>query len=111
MNKLQSKRLTLACFTLLAVVGVPAVAQEKPEPAKMSKTMTLTGCLNKGEREQHYTFTDLKTGRKMTVTGPADLEKHSSNHTVKITGARTGDVFDVTKVEHVSPTCEAKPAK
>jgi hypothetical protein len=44
----------------------------------------------------------------MTVTGPADLEKHSSNHTVKITGSRTGQVFDVTKVEHVSPTCEVE---
>jgi hypothetical protein len=110
MNKLQRQRLTFTCLTLLTV-GIPAVAQEKPEPAKLSKTMTLTGCLNKGERPQHYTFTDLKTGRKMTVTGPADLEKHSGNHTVKITGARTGDVFDVTKVEHVSPTCEAKSAK
>jgi hypothetical protein len=110
MNKANRPLFILAPFLLLAG-GLPAIAQEHPEPAKKSKEMTLTGCLNKGERADHYTFTDLKTGRKMTVTGPADLEKHSSNHTVKITGARTGQVFDATKVEHVSPTCEAKSAK
>ena len=110
MNKAHILLLTISSFALLTV-GNTAVAQDKPEPAKKSKEMTLTGCLNKGERENHYTFTDLKTGRKMTVTGPADLEKHSSNHTVKITGSRTAKVFGATKVEHVSPTCEAKAAK
>ena len=108
MKKATKPLLALASLALLTGV---AVAQDKPEPAKKSKEMTLTGCLNKGDRENHYTFTDLKTGRKMTVTGPADLEKHASNHTVKITGSRTAQVFDVTKVEHVSPTCEAKGAK
>jgi hypothetical protein len=108
MNKATNLVLTLAS---LALLNGTALGQEKPEPAKKSKEMTLTGCLNKGERENHYTFTDLKTGRKMTVTGPADLEKHSSNHTVKITGSRTAKVFGATKVEHVSPTCEAKAAK
>src|SRR5690349_9150623 len=107
MNQISRPRMTFACLCLLTF-GIPAVAQDKPEHAKKGKEMTLTGCLNKGEREDHYTFTDLKTGRKMTVTGPADLQKHSSNHTVKITGSRTGQVFDVTKVEHVSPTCDAE---
>jgi hypothetical protein len=107
MNQINRPRITLACFCLLTF-GIPAIGQDKPQPAKKGKETTLTGCLNKGERENHYTFTDLKTGRKMTVTGPADLEKHSSNHTVKITGSRTGQVFDATKVEHVSPTCDAE---
>ena|SRR5688572_12646434 len=102
--------LLLPAVALLAS-AISAPAQEKPEPAKKSKEMTLTGCLNKGEQTNHYSFVDQKNGNKMTVTGSADLEKHSSNHTVTITGSRTGQVFNVTKVEHVSATCEAKPTK
>jgi len=96
---------------LLVALAVPAIAQDKPEPAKKSRTMTMTGCLNKGEREDHYSFTDKKSGSKMTVTGLPDLAKHANNHTVKITGYKTADVFNVTKVEHVSPTCDATPSK
>lgn len=102
---------SLSIPLMLAVLAIPAAAQDKPEPAKKSKTMTLTGCLNKGERAEHFSFTDMKDGSKMTVTGPADLAKHSSNHTVKLTGHKTADVFNVTKIEHVSPTCDAKAAK
>src|SRR5436189_5468558 len=102
--------LSLSAPITLVALAVPAYAfqQDKPETAKKSKTITITGCLNKGEREDHYAFTDTKDGTKMTVTGPADLAKHASNHTVKITGYKTGEVFNVTKVEHISPTCEAK---
>ena len=105
------KNLRMICgHASLLLLAIPAVPQQ-PEPAKKTPETTITGCLNKGERENHYTFTDLKTGRNMTVTGPADLQKHASNHTVKITGSRTSDVFNVTKVEHVSPTCQATASK
>lgn len=107
------KKILLACapLALLATSNVAFAQEEHPEPAKKSKKMTLTGCLNTGERENHFSFTDTKSGKEIIVTGPADLQKHSSNHTVKITGYETGDVFNVTKVEHVSPTCEAKPTQ
>jgi hypothetical protein len=82
--------------------------QDAPKPAK-GKEMTMTGCLTKAaDVPQHYSFTDQNTGRKWTVTGPADLEKHSTNHTVRITGHTAAKVFNVTKVEHVAATCEAK---
>jgi len=102
---------SLSTPVLLIGLAIPAGAEDKPEAAKKSKTMTLTGCLNKGEREDHYSFTDKKDGSKMTVTGAPDLAKHSTNHTVKITGYKTADVFNVTKVEHVSPTCDTSAAK
>jgi hypothetical protein len=93
----------------IALLGVALCsAEEHDKPAKSGKTMTMTGCLNKGEMTNHYSFTDQKTGKMMTVTGSADLEKHSSNHTVKLTGSHTAKVFNATKVEHVAPTCEAK---
>jgi hypothetical protein len=106
------KTILLTCAPVaLFALATPALAQDTPEPAKKSKEMTYTGCLNKGERENHFSFTDLDTGKKLNVTGKADLQKHSANHTVKITGHETAKVFNVTKVEHVSPTCEAKPSK
>jgi hypothetical protein len=105
------KLANLALGAALALFGTAAFGQDAPAPAK-GKERTLTGCLNKGaDQPQHYTFTNQQNGRKMTVTGPAELEKHSANHTVKITGTMTNKVFNVTKVEHVDAKCEAKAEK
>ena len=51
MKQAKKAFLTFASFTLLTG-WIPAVAQEKPEPAKKSREMTLTGCLNKGEQRE-----------------------------------------------------------
>lgn len=72
---------------------------------------TLTGCLNKGTGST-YELTDEGTGVKTTVSGSSDLEKHSANHKVRLTGAvKTGDTgkatFEVTKLEHISASCTA----
>jgi hypothetical protein len=92
----------------MLLLALGAFAQDAPQPAK-GKERTMTGCLNKGaDVAQHYLFTNQQNGRKLTVTGSADLEKHSANHTVKITGTMTNKVFNVTKLEHVAATCEAK---
>ena len=98
-----------SCAAML-LFGLVAFAQDAPQAAK-GKERTMTGCLTKGaDQPQHYNFTNQQNGRKMVVTGPADvaLEKHSANHTVRITGSMTNKVFNVTKVEHVAATCEAK---
>lgn len=100
----------LASMILLSSAFVFAQGDKSPAPAKGSQ-MTMTGCLNKAaDQPQHYSFVDQASGKKWTVTGPADLQKHSSNHTVRLTGAETAKVFAATKVEHVAATCEAKGA-
>jgi hypothetical protein len=93
---------------MLIFAGTATTQQTDPSKTKSraAEEVTMTGCLNKGEMENHYAFTDMKTGKKMTVTGPANLEKHSANHTVKLTGSQTAKVFNATKVEHVAATCE-----
>ena len=92
----------------LAVASAAPQDAQAPKPAE-GKTQTMTGCLNKGKDvAQHYSFTDQATGKTLTVTGPADLEKHSANHTVRLTGNMTAEVFKATKVEHVAATCDAK---
>jgi len=94
----------------LFVLGTAGLAQEQKAPkADEGKQMTMTGCLTKGaDIPQHFTFVDQKSGRKWTVTGPAELEKHAANHTVRITGSPTAKVFNVTKIEHVASTCDPK---
>jgi hypothetical protein len=106
-----AKRLMFTSGILGALLfsGTAGVAQVDTPKRGQEKEMTMTGCLTKGaDVAQHFTFVDQKTGRKWTVTGQADLEKHSSNHTVTITGKPTAKVFQVTKLEHVSATCQAK---
>lgn len=94
----------------LLFLGTTAIAQEEKAPKGEGKQMTMTGCLTKGTSDipQHYTFVDLKSGRKYTVTGTMNMEKHADNHTVRITGMQTAKVFNVTKLEHVSETCDPK---
>jgi hypothetical protein len=71
----------------------------------------MTGCLNK-DSSGAYTLTDEKTGTKTAVSGPGDLEKHSANHTVTLTGTEKKDpngkvIFEVAKIQHVSASCKA----
>jgi hypothetical protein len=79
---------------------------------RLNKDATMTGCLNK-DASGNYTLTDENTGVKTTVIGP-DLEKHSSNHKVTLTGTTKADtsgksVFEVSKIQHVSTSCKAPP--
>ena len=100
-------KLTIAMLAL-AALGMAQQA-EKGRSESTGKQTMMTGCLTKGaDQPQHYTFVDQATGKKWTVTGPADLEKHSANHTVEIMGTATAKVFNVTALKHISPTCEAK---
>jgi hypothetical protein len=70
----------------------------------------MTGCLSK-DASGGYTLADEKTGAKTMVTGPSDLEKHSANHKVTLTGTSKMDsgktVFNVTKIQHVAAECKA----
>ena len=92
--------------TAMLLFGLVALAQDPPQAAKGNER-TLTGCLAKGaDVAQHYKFTDQDSGREVTVTGAQNMEKHVG-HTVRITGSMTNKVFNVTKMEHVSETCEA----
>lgn len=88
------------------LIGVGAAGQDGEH--NKGQEMTMTGCLTKAaDVPEHFSFVDQKSGKRWTVTGPADLQKHAANHTVRITGTATAKVFTVSKVEHVSATCEA----
>src|SRR5215210_2916848 len=96
---------------LLCAATVFAQADSETRATGKGQEMTMTACLNKAKDvPQHYSFVDQKTGKKWTVTGAPDLEKHSANHTVTLTGAETAKVFAVSKIQHVAATCDAKAA-
>jgi hypothetical protein len=110
------KTIILSCASVIALVAGSVAMLYGQAPEKGTKgEETLTGCLNKGPTSSEYTFTDQRTGNEITVTGPSDLEKHSTNHTVRLTGKMTSEggkrMFDVTKIEHVSATCQPSTKK
>ena len=100
----------LAAALLFAGLSFNVGAQDQNKQAQPASDETsITGCLTKSDAES-YTLTDEKSGAKTKVTGPAALEKHSTNHKVTLTGSAKKDndgnpVFEVTKIKHISPTC------
>jgi len=88
--------------------------REKNQRDRLKDETTMTGCLSK-DNSGTYTLTDETTGVKTTVTGPSDLEKHSANHKVALTGATKTDasgksVFEVSTIKHISASCKT-PSK
>ena len=109
MKKLQ--RMTWIAAVGLIVSGFFAVRISAQERDRMKNETTMTGCLAKSSAG-NYTLTDEKTGAKTTVTGPSDLEKHSANHKVTLTGVAKTDtsgnqVFEVSKIQHIAASCKA----
>ena len=71
---------------------------------------TMTGCLSRGGSPGFYLLREERTGLATTVAGSDDLEKYSAGSKVRLTGRlireEGRDVFRVTNVEQLSPTCE-----
>jgi hypothetical protein len=73
-------------------------------------TTTMIGCLSRGGSPGFYLLQEEKTGLSTTVAGSDDLEKYAAGSKVRLTGRLVReegrDVFRVTNVEQLSPTCE-----
>jgi hypothetical protein len=97
------------CMTVFA--QAPQAQDDKNQRDRAANGSAITGCLSK-DTSGGYVIADEKTGAKTTVMGSTDLEKHSANHKVTLTGAAKSDpsgkqVFEVSKVTHVSDSCKA----
>ena len=114
MRLLKRATLLLSAAVLLAGLSSSVFAQAKDDNQQADRQKnetTITGCLTK-DASGGYTLADEKTGTKSPVTGPADLEKHSANHKVTLTGMAKTDtsgksVFEVTKIQHIAAECKA----
>jgi len=102
----------LACAFLTATFSV-VMAQEPDRDKKPAEgTAQMTGCLSKST-DGSYVLKNETDGKQVTVTGSADLEKHSANHKVKLHGTEKMEggksVFQVQKIEHLASSCPASP--
>src|SRR5207237_10213495 len=101
--------LPIAAGLLLSAFSMGMYAQDAEQGKEKSQASmtTMTGCLTK-DASGSYMLTDETTGTKTKVSGVSDLEKHSANHKVTLTGSSKADaagkqVLDATKREHVAP--------
>jgi hypothetical protein len=103
-----------AIATVAVALAFGQDPQKQPGQAEKGRAAekggAITGCLTKGDSAGQYNLATAG-GQKVTVTGPADLDKHAQNHTVKLTGSMKGGTFEATAIEHVSATCDAGAAK
>ena len=112
--RLLRRSLVLSAAVLIAGFSSSVFAQAKDanqQADRQKNETTITGCLTK-DASGGYTLADEQTGTKSTVTGPADLEKHSANHKVTLTGTAKSDasgkaVFEASKIQHIAPDCKA----
>jgi hypothetical protein len=115
MKMFQSKLLLIAAGLLVAIspsLFAQSDAQGQPGQKSAGASTSITGCLTK-DQAGNFVLIDDTTGTQTVVTGPSDLEKHAVNHTVTLNGTATTDssgkqVFQATKLQHVSNTCKAK---
>lgn len=108
MKRQTSLRIVLAALiaTALAIPLSYAGTEQAEE--------TLTGCLNV-TNDGSFQLTVVEDGERgdtiMVQGSQEELTTHAKNHTVKLTGSKAEEggkqVFKVTKIEHVSGTCEA----
>jgi hypothetical protein len=112
--KLLRTFLAAAALVTFSALSVPSFAQEAQQKDQDRDRMkpaeaTITGCLTKSDQGDGWVLADSQSGTKTNVMGAADFTKHA-NHTVKLIGAPSDDgkTFNVTKIEHVADTCQAK---
>lgn len=101
----------LMCSTVLVMLAGFSATLYGQAAQEEKRVATVTGCLTKGSGTGQFMLAEEKTGQQLPVTGPAELEKHAANHTVRLTGSvvKEGgqEVFKVTKIEHVSASCSS----
>jgi hypothetical protein len=99
----------LVTFSALSVPSFAQEAQQNDRDRMKPVETTITGCLTKSDQGDGWVLADSQSGAKTNVMGAADFAKHA-NHTVKLVGAPSDDgkTFNVTKLEHVADTCQAK---
>ena len=113
MNFAKTAVVVFAIMAILVSLSPAAYGQDanRSNPGQGKET-TMTGCLSKGSNPGEYTLTDETTGTTTTVKGSADLEKHSGNHKVELTGTESSDggkmTLNASKIRHISDSCTPK---
>jgi len=111
----------LACVLALGLGSLAWTAQEDQTKTKGGKSLTVTGCLQKGDEAGEYSITGEDGKRYGVRSKSVDLSKHLG-HKVTVTGTKMreeneekkkneaggGEYADlrVTDIKHISETCK-----
>jgi hypothetical protein len=111
----------LACVLALGLGSLAWTAQENQPKTKEGKSLTVTGCLQKGDEAGEYSIIgedgkryglhskslDLSehVGHKVTVTGTKMSERNEEKEKNKAGGHEYADL-QVTDFKHISETCK-----
>jgi hypothetical protein len=111
----------LACVLALGLGSLAWTAQEDQTKTKGGKTLTVTGCLQKGDEAGEYSVAGEDGKRYGVRSKSVDLSKHLG-HKVTVTGTKMreeneekkkneaggGEYADlrVTDIKHISETCK-----
>ena len=111
----------LACVLALGLGSLAWTAQEAQTKTKGGKSVTVTGCLQKGDEAGEYSITGEDGKRYGLRSKTVDLSKHVG-HSVTATGTKMreeneekekneaggGEYADlrVTNIKHISETCK-----
>jgi len=112
----------LACVLALGLSSLAWTSQENQTKTKGGKSVTVTGCLQKGDEAGEYSVTgedgnryglhsgsnvDLSKhlGHKVTVTGTKMREENEEKEKKEAGGSEYADLR-VTNIKHISETCK-----
>jgi hypothetical protein len=111
----------LACALALGLGSLAWTAQEDQTKTKAGKSVTVTGCLQKGDEAGEYSITgedgkrygvrsksvDLSQhlGHKVTVTGTRMREENEEKKKSEAGGGEYAELR-VTNIKHISETCK-----
>jgi hypothetical protein len=114
-------RYVLTAALALSLIPVALIAQESQTKTKGGKSVTVTGCLQKGDEAGEYSITgedgkryglrsksvDLSKhlGHKVTVTGTKMREENEEKEKKEAGGGEYADLR-VSNVKHIAETCQ-----
>ena len=114
-------RNVLVLVLALSFGSIASIAQESQTKTKSGKSMTVTGCLQKGDEAGEYSITGEDGKRYGLRSKSVDLSKHMG-HKVTVTGTKMreeneekekkeagqGEYADlrVTNIKHISESCQ-----
>ncbi len=111
----------VACVLALGLGSLAWTAQETQTKTKSGKSVTVTGCLQKGDEPGEYSITGEDGKRYGLRSKSVDLSKHVG-HKVTVTGAKMREENEekekkeagrdeyadlrLTNINHISETCK-----
>lgn len=112
--KLLSSTILFASLAVGSFAYGQQAGQSAPPPTPSQQqsdtpTVSVTGCLVKGETNGSYVITDQQSGEKLTFPGPDQLDNYV-NQTVRLTGTMSSQgsskAFKPQRISTVSSTCQ-----